>query len=68
VDGNGRPVLLIWRADADADASAVGRREADVVRLQADFVAAVSHEFRSPLTTLRQMTEMLDADTDVSCL
>jgi signal transduction histidine kinase len=35
------------------------RREADVSRLQTDFVAAVSHEFRSPLTTLRQMTEML---------
>ena len=30
------------------------------VRLQADFVAAVSHEFRSPLTTVRQMAEMLE--------
>jgi signal transduction histidine kinase len=38
------------------------RREADVARLQSDFVAAVSHEFRSPLTTMRQMAEMLDAD------
>jgi signal transduction histidine kinase len=37
------------------------RREAAVARLQNDFVAAVSHEFRSPLTTMRQMTEMLDA-------
>ena len=36
------------------------RREADVARLQSDFVAAVSHEFRSPLTTVRQLAELLD--------
>ena len=36
------------------------RREADVARLQTDFVAAVSHEFRSPLTTVRQLAEMLE--------
>ena len=36
------------------------RREAHVARLQSDFVAAVSHEFRSPLTTIRQMAEMLE--------
>ncbi len=36
------------------------RREARVARLQSDFVAAVSHEFRSPLTTIRQMAEMLE--------
>jgi signal transduction histidine kinase len=36
------------------------RREAAVARLQSDFVAAVSHEFRSPLTTIRQMAEMLE--------
>ncbi|MFZ0747436.1 MAG: HAMP domain-containing sensor histidine kinase [Terracidiphilus sp.] len=28
-------------------------------QLQSDFVAAVSHEFRSPLTTLRTITELL---------
>ena len=38
------------------------RREADVARLQSDFVAAVSHEFRSPLTAVRQMAEMLEMD------
>ena len=38
------------------------RREAEVARLQSDFVAAVSHEFRSPLTTVRQMAEMLERD------
>jgi len=34
-------------------------RELEVARLQSDFVAAVSHEFRSPLTALRQLTELL---------
>jgi signal transduction histidine kinase len=38
------------------------RREAEVARLQSDFIAAVSHEFRSPLTTVRQMAEMLETD------
>lgn len=35
------------------------RREAETVRMQAAFVSAVSHEFRSPLTTLRQLSEIL---------
>jgi signal transduction histidine kinase len=35
------------------------RRELAVGRLQSEFVAAVSHEFRTPLTTLRQFTDML---------
>ena len=34
-------------------------RESAVARLQSDFVAAVSHEFRTPLTTLRQFTDRL---------
>jgi two-component system, OmpR family, phosphate regulon sensor histidine kinase PhoR len=34
-------------------------RELRVAQLQSDFVAAVSHEFRSPLTTLRTITELL---------
>lgn len=40
----------------------VGRsvtRELAVADLQSDFVAAVSHEFRTPLTTLCQLTELL---------
>jgi len=35
------------------------RRKAEVSRLQSDFVAAVSHEFRTPLTAIRQLTELL---------
>ena len=37
---------------------AVGR-ELEVARLQSDFVSAVSHEFRTPLATLRQLSELL---------
>ena len=36
-------------------------RELAVARLQSDFVAAVSHEFRTPLTSMRQVAELLDA-------
>ncbi len=34
-------------------------RELEVARLQSDFVSAVSHEFRTPLTTLYQLSELL---------
>lgn len=34
-------------------------RELGIARLQSDFVASVSHEFRTPLTSLRQFEEML---------
>ena len=34
-------------------------RELEVARLQSDFVSAVSHEFRTPLASLRQLSEML---------
>jgi signal transduction histidine kinase len=35
------------------------QRELHVAQLQSDFVATVSHEFRSPLTGIRQLAEML---------
>lgn len=35
------------------------RRELEVSRMQSDFVSAVSHEFRSPLTSIRQLSEIL---------
>ncbi len=41
---------FIWRAMA---------RELAAARLQSDFVAAVSHEFRTPLTSLRQFNTLL---------
>ena len=36
------------------------QRELAVGRLQTEFVAAVSHEFRTPLTSLRHVTELLE--------
>lgn len=35
------------------------RRELRIAQLQSDFAATVSHEFRSPLTGIRQLGEML---------
>ncbi len=41
-------------------------REFAVARLQSDFVSAVSHEFRTPLTALRQFTDMLREHGDLT--
>jgi signal transduction histidine kinase len=35
------------------------KRELEIARMRADFVSTVSHEFRSPLTGIRQLGEML---------
>lgn len=43
---------LVWRAVS---------RELAVARLQSDFVAAVSHEFRTPLTTLAHLNDLLSS-------
>ena len=45
---------LLWRVVA---------QELAVARLQTDFVAAVSHEFRTPLTSLRHISDLLQ-ETD----
>lgn len=37
----------------------VVKRELEVAKLQSDFVSTVSHEFRSPLTAIRQLGELL---------
>ena len=39
-------------------------RELAAARLQSDFVSAVSHEFRTPLTALAQFTEILGEQED----
>jgi signal transduction histidine kinase len=38
------------------------RREFALARMQSDFVSAVSHEFRTPLTSMRLITEALEDD------
>jgi signal transduction histidine kinase len=35
-------------------------KELEVARLQSDFVAAVSHEFRTPVASVKQLSELLD--------
>jgi signal transduction histidine kinase len=47
---------LLWR---------VVQRELAVARLQTAFVAAVSHEFRTPLASLRHVMELLEEDDDI---
>jgi signal transduction histidine kinase len=58
--GFGALVLMVI-AGAYFIARSMGR-ELAVARLQSDFVAAVSHEFRTPLTSMRQLTEILVDD------
>ena len=48
--------FLIWR---------VLQRELAMARLQTEFVSAVSHEFRTPLTSLRHVSDLLDEDDDL---
>ncbi len=36
--------------------------ELELARLKSDFVSTVSHEFKSPLTSIRQLAEMLQSD------
>jgi two-component system, OmpR family, phosphate regulon sensor histidine kinase PhoR len=51
--------LFVLISTAAAFAFRAVTRELSAARLQSDFVAAVSHEFRTPLTSLRQFNEML---------
>jgi two-component system phosphate regulon sensor histidine kinase PhoR len=49
------------------------RREANLSRLQSDFVSKVSHELRTPLTSIRMFTETLrlrrgDAELERQCV
>jgi two-component system phosphate regulon sensor histidine kinase PhoR len=47
---------LLWRGVT---------RELAVARQKSDFVAAVSHEFRTPLTALGHLAELLEEDDDL---
>jgi signal transduction histidine kinase len=51
----GGGTYLLWRAV---------QREVAVAHLQAEFVSAVSHEFRTPLTSLRHAVELLQENDD----
>jgi signal transduction histidine kinase len=51
-------IALFVMAGSYLIARSVGRKLA-VARLQSDFVTAISHEFRTPLTALRQLSELL---------
>lgn len=59
--------LLVWLFGLVAAVGAGGgylgwrliRRELELARMQADIVAAVSHEFRTPLTSMRQISAAL---------
>ena len=42
------------------------QRELAVARLQAEFVSAVSHEFRTPVTSLRHTIELLQENDEVN--
>lgn len=46
---------LLWR---------VVQRELAIAKLQAEFVSAVSHEFRTPVTSLRHIIELLQEDDE----
>ena len=48
---------LLWR---------IVQRELAVARLQAEFVSAVSHEFRTPVTSLRHTIELLQENDEVN--
>ncbi len=47
---------VLWR---------VIQRELAMARLQTDFVSTVSHEFRTPLASLRHVTELMQEDDDL---
>ena len=54
-------LAVVWVTGAYFIVRAISR-ELAVERLQSDFVAGVSHEFRSPLSALSQIAEMLVSD------
>jgi signal transduction histidine kinase len=65
LDG-GFGLLAVLTLAAAAFAIRALRKEAQMAQLQSEFVSAVSHEFRTPLTSLRQFTEMLRDGRELS--
>jgi signal transduction histidine kinase len=55
----GLALLVMMVVVASYFVARVVKRELELARLQSDFVSAVSHEFRTPLTSLSQATEIL---------
>jgi signal transduction histidine kinase len=55
----GIAVMVLFLAAGTYFIAHAMRRETELSRLQSDFVSAVSHEFRSPLTSMRQLSEIL---------
>jgi len=55
----GMGVMALFLVAGTYFAARAIRREIEVSRMQSDFVSAVSHEFRSPLTSIRQLSEIL---------
>ena len=58
----GMALLLGLLASVSYVVARATTRELAVARRQRDFVSAVSHEFRSPLSSICQMTELLNED------
>jgi signal transduction histidine kinase len=55
----GMGVMALFLVAGTYFAARAIRREIEVSRMQSDFVSTVSHEFRSPLTSIRQLSEIL---------
>jgi len=55
----GLGVMLIFLVAGTYVIGRAVKREVDLSRQQADFVSAVSHEFRTPLAAMRQLSELL---------
>jgi signal transduction histidine kinase len=54
-------LMLVSVALAGYFAVRTVRKELEVARLKSEFVSAVSHEFRSPLSAISHLAELLDA-------
>ncbi len=52
-------MFLVLAVGSYLTAKAVNR-EMEVARLKSEFVSTVSHEFRTPVTAIRQLSELLD--------